>query len=431
MNTRKAEVELTYNGAAVTSKMIPYKDEIVYTDPASGEADSLDIAIHDRDRQWTVAWLPRRGDTMTAAIRVTDWNQEGDNRTMPCGFFILDDFSFGGWPVTGTLSGVSVPADGGFRATERTKTWEKATIQEIGKEIAKRAGITLVWDVPGTPFVLASIEQSEQTDCDFFAGLCKTYGYSMKVYAQKIVVFDREAYKKTPPVATVKETMITAFGWHQTLNGTYTGGEYTYTSPKTEEELKATVGTGTRILKQSGKADSKADAERKIRAAVNDANHAGTTLSITMTGNAFFTAAQCVTVVGLGKLSGKYYIDKVTHHIGNGYTMDLELALVAGMTEEVIRDATERLAAVGVMDTPGYWIAHYKDVKSLDGLILNMATRIKTNAGGKSITTVAAALNVLTDAGVINSPDYWAGAYTKLAYLDGLIIKAANALTAG
>ena len=91
---------------------------------------------------------------------------------------------------------------------------------------------------------------------------------------------------------------------------------------------------------------------------------------------------------------------------------------------------TERLAAVGVMASPEYWVAHYKDVKNLDGLILNMATRIKVNLGGTSITTVDAALDVLTKTGVINSPDYWATAYTSLAWLDTLLLKAANALTA-
>ena len=55
MRTRSAAVDLTWNGAAVKSKMLGQTTEITYTDPASGEADSLDIAIHDRDRQWTVA----------------------------------------------------------------------------------------------------------------------------------------------------------------------------------------------------------------------------------------------------------------------------------------------------------------------------------------------------------------------------------------
>ena len=112
--------------------------------------------------------------------------------------------------------------------------------------------------------------------------------------------------------------------------GTYTGGEFTYTSPATEKEIKVTVGKGSRILKQSGKADSKADAERKIKAAVAKANHGKTKLSATIVGNASLVASQCVQVVGLGKLSGKYYIDTITHNVSGsgGYTMDLEMSLV-------------------------------------------------------------------------------------------------------
>ena len=192
------------------------------------------------------------------------------------------------------------------------------------------------------------------------------------------------------------------------------------------------MGTGTRILKQSGKADSKADAERIITAAVNKANHGATKLTVSIMGNAAMVASQCVTVVGIGKLSGKYFIDTITHHVGgSGYTMDLEMSLVEAMTEEVIKDATQRLEAVGVMSNPDYWVAHYKDVASLGGLILNMATRIKVNLGGSSITTVDAALEVLTSAGVINSPDYWAAKQVAVASLDQLLINAANALTEG
>ena len=86
MRTRSAAVELTWNGAAVKSKMLGQTTEITYTDPASGEADSLDISIHDRDRQWTVAWLPLEGDTLEAAIKLSNWEREDDNRALPAGF---------------------------------------------------------------------------------------------------------------------------------------------------------------------------------------------------------------------------------------------------------------------------------------------------------------------------------------------------------
>ena len=44
--------------------------------------------------------------------------------------------------------------------------------------------------------------------------------------------------------------------------------------------------------------------------------------------------------------------------------------------------------------------------------------------------TPQAAADKLEALGVINSPDYWATAYTSRAWLDTLLLKAANALTA-
>ena len=317
-------------------------------------------------------------------------------------------------------------------ATVRTQNWEGVTIKEIGTEIAARAGLKLAWDVPGADFIIKSVEQSEQTDSDFFSSLCETYGLEVKVYRQKIVVYDREAYKGKAPVRTIGTESLISWSWSKDMAGTYTGGEYTYTDISTEADIAVSIGTGKRILKQSGKADSRADAERKIRAAVNKANHGSTKLSASIIGDAQLVSAQCVTVVGIGRLSGKYYIDSITHNIsGSGYTMDLEMSLVESMSDEVMKDSIGRLYAVGVITDMPYWIARYTQVKYLDGLIVNMATVIKVNRGGSSISTVSAALDVLTQYGVVNSPTYWAVKYTLVPALDRLIINAANALTEG
>ncbi len=94
------------------------------------------------------------------------------------------------------------------------------------------------------------------------------------------------------------------------------------------EEVKVQVGSGPRILKKSGRVDSPADAERKLWAAIHQANHGSTKLSLSMRGTASLVASQCVMVEELGRLGGKYFIDSITHHIGGGYTMDLELSRV-------------------------------------------------------------------------------------------------------
>ena len=68
-NTRRAYVDLIYNGTAATAEISGFVTDISYTDPASGEADSLDITLQDRDRRWTGAWIPVAGDTLAATIR--------------------------------------------------------------------------------------------------------------------------------------------------------------------------------------------------------------------------------------------------------------------------------------------------------------------------------------------------------------------------
>lgn len=327
MSVRYTSVDITYNGINVTPQLADYKLSVKYTDSASGQADSLDISIHDRERKWINDWFTADGDSLTAVINTFG---SGESRSLPCGTFLLDKAEFSGWPVSGSLSGVSVPVDSSFRTTERSKLWENVTLQEIGKEIASRAGISLVWDVEQAPFVLLSVEQSKKTDCDFYMNLCETYGFAMKVYAGKIVVYDREAYKRKASVQTLKASDLLSWSWSKESQDTYTGGEYTYTEPLSEEEIKVSVGSGPRILKQSGKADNWADAERKIRAAVNNANHGAVKLSASIMGNAALVASQCVDVEGIGRLSGKYFIDSISHSIGgsNGYTMEMELSLV-------------------------------------------------------------------------------------------------------
>ena len=328
MRTRRAWADLTWNGAAVSEQLLGQDIAVTYTDPASGEADGLDVSIHDRDGRWTGSWLPAEGDTLEASIRVADWDREGDSRTLPCGSFILDDFRFSGWPVAGTISAVSVPADSHFRETERSKTWEDVTLQELAQELAGRAGVSLAWDAEGPGPKLKNVEQARQTDCDFLTAVCGDYGLVVKVYSKKLVVYNREAYKRKPPVLTLAPGDLLSWSWQTSLAGTYTGGEYAYTDPMSEEEINVKAGGGSRTLKLSGKADSAADAERKLTAAIAVANHGHTTLSASLRGQPNLAASQCVTVTGLGRLSGKYFIDKAVHHVGGGYTTDLELSLV-------------------------------------------------------------------------------------------------------
>lgn len=64
---------------------------------------------------------------------------------------MIDDFSFSGTPVKLKLEALALPADSSFKETQRTKTYEKTTLENIGQEVAKRAGIKLYYEAPRIP----------------------------------------------------------------------------------------------------------------------------------------------------------------------------------------------------------------------------------------------------------------------------------------
>ena len=61
-----------------------------------------------------------------------------------------------------------------------------------------------------------------------------------------------------------------------------------------------------------------------------------TTMSITMMAMPGLIASDCVEIRGLKRLSGKYFIEQITHSLGSGYKMALELRLVEPLITELM-----------------------------------------------------------------------------------------------
>lgn len=327
---RKSRLTINYKDKDITRGLLDYISKFSYEDSADGESDTLTISLSDKSRKWIGGWMPEKGDRISATIKTYNWNKDGDYRRLFCGDFTLDNLSGSGEPLTLDIGAISGPTAKGFRETSRGKTWKKTNIKKIGTIIASRYGMKLYYDAPVIPIKLA--EQSD-SDSAFLAALCGTYGMVMKAYKKKIVIYDRERYKAKTAAMTIdrKTYPIDNWGFDDTLTRLYTGGQLTYTNSKTNKEVKKTVGKKTMLLKLDESADSAADAERKIKAAVNRENHGKTKISISCMGDTRVVAGICITIKNFGsKLSGKYYVDKVTHEIDpeSGYTMQLDLSKV-------------------------------------------------------------------------------------------------------
>lgn len=370
---RKAGVTVTYSRKVKSKKaggakkspvsaMAKYNSGFSYTDPASGESDTISIQLTNIDMRWANKWMPKKGDKLTAKITERSWEKQGRKRTFYCGKFCLDDLSYSGPELTCTIGGVSVPEGNAFRCTERNKTWENATLKEIAEEISGKYHLKL--DYIGDAIKLGKMEQSDETDSSFLKKLCDDYGMALKIYCGKVVVYDKGQFEAKKPVATLKKEDLQDWSYNSTLVGTYTGAKIAYTSDEDDKEVKCTVGGGKRMLNINEKVGSLQEAQLKACARVNAENEKAVTMSATIMADTRIAAGSTIKVKGLFHLSGKYFVDKVTHSLGpnEAYTMALELhkcqKRIAVNAERAGEGTDGTEFAVNdkvVVDGPAYW----------------------------------------------------------------------------
>ena len=340
---RQATILLKYEKTDVSAEIAPDIESFRYTDVAASQSDSVSITVNARAEKWKNAWMPEKGSKLYPTIVVKNWNIGGigsgyRDYSSECGAFILDDLSFSSTPDTLTMGGVAKPNDTSFSERRRTYTWKKTSVQKIAETIAKRYNLELKFD--GDDHDIDAKEQ-DGTDSSFLQDLCDTYALVIKVYAEKLWVYDREKYKANDAAWTVYEKAQPlnpaalcvepgTFKWSTKLTGTYTGGVYTYTNKKEGININVSVGTEERQLKLSGKVSSESDAKARLIAKLKNSNHGATSISFTIPGYPVGASAQCINVVGFGKMAGKYFIDEMEHSYSKsgGYKTQIKASKV-------------------------------------------------------------------------------------------------------
>ena len=201
---RNASLRLLYNGTDISADIAG--DVILFrcTCAASDQADVLDVTLADPDKKWLTRWMPQAGDKITAAVRLTDWEREGDSHTIQCGTYILDEPSYSAPPHIQTLSAVSHAINTSFVSAQRSRTWTDAAVSEIAAQIASENALTLYWDSAYDPHI--TMEQVKTADLSFISHLCSDYTLRLKIADGQIVIYDPLKREKQPPVRTLRES---------------------------------------------------------------------------------------------------------------------------------------------------------------------------------------------------------------------------------
>lgn len=328
---RTASLELFYNGVNATEDFSSKAEAFTYTDIASGEADTISITVNNKSGQWLNNFMPEDGDYIDVKIIVENWDSEGDNRSLLCGKFDIDDFKASGYMETSSLGGITIPIQTDINVTAKTRTYNKTTTKTILSDVCTAAGISLVYE--SEDYSVEELEQSNQTDLDFAYSLCKTYGLALKLYDSKMVVYDQTVYENKPAAYTIHKEDMQTYSYIKTKSKLYDSVQIQYANPKSNKTLTYAYTipgcSGKRTLYINEQADTYEDAERKAKSQLWENIRSAVKLTMKVKGDTKHIAAQNIQIEGMGKANGKYFIDRVTHskNAKSVYTCSIEAHL--------------------------------------------------------------------------------------------------------
>jgi phage protein D len=231
---RKARVKIVYNHTDISQDIAPFLLGFEYTDNESHKADDIQFTLQDRDQRWISDWMPKKTDTVTAAIIVDDWFRPGESISLPCGTFQVDEIELEGPPHTVRIKAISVPVSSSARGETKTRAWEKISLREIATAIASNAGMSIMFESDTNPQYLR-IDQLETSDLAFLQQMCDKACVSLKVTDNQVVIFDERKYEAKDGIRDITQDGgdVKSFHFRSKSAGTAKSAEVSYSDPLT------------------------------------------------------------------------------------------------------------------------------------------------------------------------------------------------------
>lgn len=329
MMSRRCKVKVNFRGVDISE----YVESFTYSDNTDF-TDDVSIVLSDKDRFWSNKFFPETGDILTAEILVYNWNKTNDNRSVKLGSFEVDDISYSVTKLT--LNAVAVPIFSNIRDEKKYKTWENVKLSMIAKDIAKKAGLSLVFESKVDP-KYDKEEQSNESDLSYLEKLCKAEGMAIKISGKQLIIFDEAKYDTLPPVITLAVEESYFYGYptfKRNAKNIYSGCEIKYFDSKTDKTYTGVfnapnMGKVKKILRLQEKFNSETDTidyNRKAKARLREQNKNEWTASVKLKGDVIYFAGTNVNLQGFYKFDGKYNITTCSHSISkSGYVVSLSL----------------------------------------------------------------------------------------------------------
>ena len=73
MLAKRVSANITYDSKDISAELGTFLKGLNYTDNFSGEADSLDLTLEDRQGIWQSDWFPDKGAQLDVTLNTLNW----------------------------------------------------------------------------------------------------------------------------------------------------------------------------------------------------------------------------------------------------------------------------------------------------------------------------------------------------------------------
>jgi len=336
---RRSAWKIKFDGVDCTDVVMRDMLSIEVTDNASEELDDLQIKVADPDGKWVQRWLTEsifvgatvRGLQVEAWVGVSKGEKVIQQKA---GTFHMDSMKTGGPPNVVTIKSTSLPCSGGIQDEKRSKSWEKYSLKGIAAEIAKKAGLTLVYDAKNISYDRR--EQNDMPDLAFLRALCREAGMCLKIADMQMAIYDANAYAKLPSVMTIRWMDGQYIKWNLETGARdilYDSCVLRYAHPEkglieghAESAKYNDNDYHNKLVITNRRVESVKEAEEIALQELRLKNDFGECATFTLPGNPGLMAGMNVTLEGFGYWDGKHPVKSAKHRLtSSGYTTEIKL----------------------------------------------------------------------------------------------------------
>ncbi|MFA4228531.1 phage late control D family protein [Xanthomonas perforans] len=149
------------DGTDLTERIAPRLLDLTLTECRGGEADQLDLRIHDHDGKMA---LPKRGVRLAVAL---GWKATG---LVDKGTFIVDEVEYSGAPDIITVRARSADLTADMR-TRRERSWHNTTLGAVLNTLAGEHGLTPRVAESLAKIKLPHLDQANESDMNLLTSL--------------------------------------------------------------------------------------------------------------------------------------------------------------------------------------------------------------------------------------------------------------------